>query len=526
MTAERTEAAGHSSGTRNDTRTVATAQGVVAGARREGVAVFRGIPYAAPPARTGRFAAPQPHAAWEGVRDATVAGPTAPQAERNLGGIDMSPYFGPGWIPGEDYLTLDIWTPDRPAPAPAHRSRGQDLDGRQAALPVMVFVHGGGFVAGSTRASLYDGTAFARSGVVLVTVNYRLGVSGFLDLPGAPRNRGLLDVIAALRWVRENIAAFGGDPDLVTLFGQSAGATLTGAVIAAPESRGLVRRAIVQSGSGLGAFSPEQAARVTKAAAAALGIAPHADAFAAVPDARLVEATARLGGIDLRTTTAYDPLAGLSPFSVVADRQPADAVAAGAGSTGIDLLIGTNAEEGNLYLVPSGAHAASTAADVRAAAERSHPEPGLLLDTYRAAHPGATPGELRSAVMGDALFGKGTWALADAHAERSSGATYSYRFDWRSGAFDGRLGATHTMELPFVFGLDPARLRGPGALLGPGSPPPDLAPRMHAAWIRFARTGDPGWAPYDTRHRVTTVIDRRWTVHEDLRGDVRRSWMR
>ncbi|MGW7066182.1 carboxylesterase/lipase family protein [Streptomyces sp. NPDC054855] len=503
----------HRPGTGTGTSTVITAQGAVAGARHEGFTVFRGIPYAAPPARTGRFAAPQPHAPWEGVRDATAAGPTAPQAERNLGAIDMSPYFGPGWVPGEDYLTLDIWAPDDPV-RPSQ------------ALPVMVFVHGGGFVAGSTRAGLYDGTAFARSGVVLVTVNYRLGISGFLDLPGAPRNRGLLDVLAALRWTRENITAFGGDPDQVTLFGQSAGATLTGAVIAAPESRGLVRRAIVQSGSGLGAFSPEQAARVTRAAAAALGIAPRADAFEAVPDTRLVEAMAGLGGIDLRTPTAYDPLLGLSPFSVVADRQPADAVAAGTGSSDVDLLIGTNADEGNLYLVPSGAYADSTAADVRAAAHLSHPDPDLLVDTYRAAHPGASPGRLRSAVLGDALFGKGSWALADAHAERSSGATYSYRFDWRSRAFDGLLGATHTMELPFVFGLDATRLQGHHALFGPGSPPGDLAPRMHAAWIRFARDGDPGWAPYDTRRRITTVIGRRWTVHEDPRGDIRRAWRR
>lgn len=514
-----------------DARTVRTAQGEVAGAPHEGFTVFRGVPYAAPPAGTGRFAAPQPHAPWEGVRDATAAGPTAPQAERKLGAIDMSPYFGPGWVPGDDYLTLDIWAPDRPARQGRTRSQDRKREQHQA-LPVMVFVHGGGFVAGSTRASLYDGTAFARSGVVLVTVNYRLGISGFLDLPGAPRNRGLLDVLAALRWVRENIAAFGGDPRQVTLFGQSAGATLTGAVIAAPESRGLVRRAIVQSGSGLGAFSTEQAARVTKAAAAALGIAPNADAFEEVSDARLVGVMARLGGIDLRTTTAYDPLMGLSPFSVVADRQPADAIAAGAtgagsaGSADIDLLIGTNVDEGNLYLVPSGAYAASTTADVRAAAERSHPEPDLLVDTYRAAHPGASPGQLRSAVMGDALFGRGSWALADAHADRSSGATYSYRFDWRSRAFDGLLGATHTMELPFVFGLDPAQPGGLGSLFGPGSPPPDLAPRMHAAWVRFARDGDPGWAPYDTRRRVTTVIDRRWTVHEDPRGDVRRAWRR
>ncbi|MEU8953554.1 carboxylesterase family protein [Streptomyces sp. NPDC048518] len=501
-----------------ETRIVSTAQGAVVGARGEGYEVFRGIPYAAPPAGAARFAAPRPHAPWTGVRDATMPGPTAPQTGRDLGAIDMSPYFGPGWVRGEgcrgqdkdDYLTLDVW-----APEPAGG----------AGLPVMVFVHGGGFVAGSTRASLYDGAGFARDGVVLVTVNYRLGVAGFLDLPGAPRNRGLLDVLAALRWVRENIAAFGGDPERVTLFGQSAGATLTAAAVAAPESRGLVRRAIVQSGSGLGAFTPEQAGRVREAAAAALGVAPHADAFAPVPDARLVEAAAGLGGIDLRTADAFDPLVRLSPFSVVADRQPADAVAAGSGAD-VDLLIGTNAEEGNLYLVPSGAHATSTSADVRAVAEASHPAPDLLVEAYRAAYPGAAPGRLRSAVLGDALFGAGSWALADAHADGSAGATYSYLFAWRSRAVGGELGAAHTTELPFVFGADPAPLRGPGALLGPGDPPAGLAARMRAAWIRFARTGDPGWPAYDTRTRSTMVIDREWEVCEDPREPLRRAWAR
>ncbi|MER7974828.1 carboxylesterase family protein, partial [Streptomyces sp. NPDC096080] len=223
---------------------VTTARGAVRGLRREdGSAVFLNIPYAAPPVGAARFAPPRPHARWDGVRDATVPGPTAPQSPRGLGSVDMAPYFGPGWCQGEDYLTVDVWTPDA----------------ARAGLPVMVFVHGGGFVAGSTRSALYDGSAFARDGTVLVTLNYRLGVAGFLDLPGAPANRGLLDVVAALRWVRENIALFGGDPDNVTLFGQSAGATVVGGVLATAAASGLLRRAIVQSGSGLGAFSPEQA---------------------------------------------------------------------------------------------------------------------------------------------------------------------------------------------------------------------------------------------------------------------------
>ncbi|WP_031101177.1 carboxylesterase family protein, partial [Streptomyces sp. NRRL S-15] len=199
---------------------VTTAQGAVRGLRQGDTAAFLNIPYAAPPRGAGRFEPPQPHEPWDGVRDATVPGPNAPQSERRLGSVDMSPYFGTGWSRGEDYLTANVWTP-----AAANGD-----------LPVMVFVHGGGFVAGSTRSALYDGSAFARDGVVLVTLNYRLGIAGFLDIPGAPANRGLLDVVAALRWVRENIAAFGGDPHNVTLFGQSAGATIVGGVLAAPEA--------------------------------------------------------------------------------------------------------------------------------------------------------------------------------------------------------------------------------------------------------------------------------------------------
>ncbi|MEV0829974.1 carboxylesterase/lipase family protein [Nonomuraea rubra] len=488
---------------------VRTAQGAVRGVRRDGTTVFLNIPYAAAPTGAARFAAPRPHASWVGVRDATTPGPTAPQAERRLGSVDMTPYFGPGWIPGEDYLTVNVWTPG---------TSGERL-------PVMVFVHGGGFVAGSTRSELYDGAAFARDGVVLVTLNYRLGVAGFLDLPGAPANRGLLDVIAALRWVRENIAAFGGDPGRVTLSGQSAGATIVGGVLAAPEAEGLFRRAIVQSGSGLGAFTPEQAARVTRAAARTLGAEPHADAFAGIPDLRLVEVMSELSGIDLRTEAHSDPLIGLSPFSLVLDRQPAEAVAAGRGAN-VDLLVGTNTEEGNLYLAPFGNLSTSTAADVDAAAARSHPRPARLVEVYRKARPQASEGELRAAIMGDALFGVGSRRLADAHATtHGDGATYRYSFAWRSNALDGELGATHAVELPFVFDVTGLpRLRGPHAMLGPDEPPPGLAARTHAAWVGFATTGDPGWDRYDTSRRATMRIGAEWDVVNDPHGDELQAW--
>lgn len=486
---------------------VTTAQGAVRGRCQGDTLAFRNIPYAAAPVGAGRFARPQPHEPWSGVRDATRPGPTAPQAERVLGTVDLSAYFV-GWHPGADYLTVNVWTP---------ADGGGDR-------PVMVFVPGGGFVAGAARSPLYDGAGFARDGVVLVTLNYRLGIAGFLDLPGAPPNRGLLDVVAALRWVRDNIAGFGGDPDNVTLFGQSAGATILGAVLATPDAAGLVRRAIVQSGSGLGAFTTEQAARVTRAAARELGVAPDADSFAEISDERLVAAAAGLAGLDLATESHRDPLLGLSPFGLVLDTQPAGSVAAGLGR-GVDLLVGTNTEEGNLYLVPVGRYAGSTIEDVRATAARAHPDPARLVETYRATRPAASYGELRSAVLGDALFGAGSWALADAHATHPESATFRYEFAWRSRALNGELGATHAVELPFVFDLAHlSALRGPRALLGPDQPPADLAARMHQAWIRFARTGDPGWDRYDTQRRATMRIDAQWHQVDDPRRPERQVW--
>lgn len=423
---------------------VETVAGAVRGLRDAAGEFYRSIPYAAAPIGPGRFASPEPHPGWSGVRDGTQPSPTAPQPTRDFGRLDMTPYFGPGWVPGEEYLTVDVRTP------------ATDAGNR----PVMVFVHGGGFVTGSTRAALYDGSAFARDGIVLVTVNYRLGIPGFLALEGAPDNRGLLDVIAALRWVRDSIAGFGGDPGNVTVFGQSAGATLTCALLAAPEAVGLFRRAIVQSGSGTGAFTPEQAQRVTTAAAAALGVEPSAAAFGEIPDERFLEILPALAGLDLHTATAADPLAGLSPFSLVLPVQPADSLVGD-----VDLLIGTNTEEGRLYLVPQG-------------------------------KPDATADQL-----GELLFGAGTARMAQAHAETSTGGrTYVYSFGYRSTALDGRLGAAHTVELPFVFDLaDEPWLHGDTGLLGPSAAPAGLAAEVHAAWVAFARTGEPGWAEGELR---------------------------
>ncbi|MFI6340247.1 carboxylesterase/lipase family protein [Streptomyces sp. NPDC050535] len=461
---------------------VTTTSGPVRGRRHGNGSVFLDVPYAAPPVGRGRFAAPSPHEPWTGVRDATQPGPTAPQPTRDsFGTLDMSPYFGPGWQRGDDYLTMNIWAPPQEGPT----------------RPVMVFVHGGGFVAGSGRGPLYDGSAFARDGVVLITVNYRLGIPGFLHLADAPDNRGMLDVLAALRWVRENVARFGGDPGNVTLFGQSAGAIIVGGVLADPASSGLVRRAIIQSGTGIGAFTPEQAGMVTAAVGRELDLEPTVKNLAGIPDERLVAAMAGLTGLDLRTSTHHDPLGGITSFSLVGEHQPAAAVADGRGDE-VDLLIGANLDEGSLYLAPLGLMASTTDADVRDTAARFHSDPDETVRAYRAQHPSASAADLRTAILGDGLFGSGTRQMAAAHASAATGRTYCYEFGWRSDAMDGQLGASHVMELPFVFDrLALPSLHGTRGLLGSTEPPARLAADIHRSWIRFAETGNPGWPVYE-----------------------------
>ncbi|MFJ9080159.1 carboxylesterase/lipase family protein [Streptomyces sp. NPDC102278] len=465
-----------------DPTIVTTTSGPVRGRRHAHGTVFFDVPYCAPPVGHARFAAPSPHQRWTGIRDSTRPGPTAPQPARDsFGTLDMWPYFGPGGKRGDDYLTVNLWAPHPGGPP----------------RPVMVFVHGGGFVAGSNRAPLYDGTAFARDGVVLITVNYRLGIPGFLHLPDAPDNRGMLDVLAALHWIRENAACFGGDPGNVTLFGQSAGATIVGGVLADPASTGLFRRAVIQSGSGTGAFTPDQAGVVTAAVGRRLELEPTAKALADVPDEQLVAVTAGLTGLDLRTSTHHDPLGGITSFSLVGEHQPVTAVAAGQGSE-IDLLIGTNRDEGALYLAPLGLLASTTDADVRDTAAKFHPDPDEAVRAYRTQRPAASAADLRTAILSDGLFTNGTHQMAAAHASAATGRTYRYEFAWRSDAIDGQLGAGHVVELPFVFDcLSLPSLRGPRGLLGTAEPPAPLATYMHQSWIRFAETGNPGWPVHE-----------------------------
>jgi para-nitrobenzyl esterase len=477
---------------------VTTRNGALRGAATpDGILAFKGIPYAAPPFGPNRFRPPRPVEPWDGVRDAQSYGPTAPKApyappfDRLIPEVD---------IPGEDCLNLNVWTPD-----PAAR------------LPVMVWLHGGAFSNGSGSVPGYDGAGFARGGVVFVTVNYRLGADGFLHLgDGAAANRGLLDQIAALTWVQENIGAFGGDPAKVTVFGESAGAMSIGTLLAVPGAAGLFRRAILQSGAAHHTLTPSSARLIGRHLADLLGVEPNHAAVAAVPLDALTAAQQQL-----RAAISADPAPerwgeaalNLMPFEPVVDGEllpgpPLERIAAGAGAD-VDLLIGTNSDEFRLFLVPTGVAGFVTEAVLEGAAARYGLDADADVAVYRAQCPDATPGDLLAAIATDWFYRIPAVRLAEAHAGRAGG-THLYEFAWQPATFEGRLGACHAAELPFVFDHlhDPAFVD----LLGTGAPQ-QLADTMHAAWISFATSGDPGWPGYDTRQRTTMRFD---TVPEVL----------
>ena len=473
---------------------VVTRSGPVRGRTAAGVRTFLGIPYAAPPVGPQRFRKPAPHTPWSEVRDATVPGATAPQnTPPPLKALDTEALMGVGWLRGDDYLTVNVWAPE----------------GETAALPVMVFIHGGSFTAGSNTVPVYDGSSFARDGVVCMAINYRMGVDGFLPIPGVPTNLGLRDMIAALEWIRDNAPAFGGDPANVTVFGESAGAMAIADLIASPLCKGLFRRAIVQSGHASMTRSIAVTERVTRKLAKMLRIPATIDGFNSVtPEQTLVaEKKVQLptSGLDLRDEAGREPVYGLSRFAPVHGDDvlplpPLQAIAEGAGAE-VDLMIGTNLEEMNIYVVPIGAQKWVGSMLATYVLGKFIPRSKDILKAYGLGRKGRKPGQVLTEALSDLVFRLPARACAAAH----QGRTHLYEFNWTSPAFDGQLGACHALEIPFVFDTL-ACVTGPKGFVGP-NPPQAVADYVHKVWIDFARDGGAPWPEYDPRTRQVHALD-------------------
>lgn len=476
----------------------ATQYGKVEGRLAGDVVTYLGIPYAAPPVR---FALPAPPEPWDGVRPAIEPGDCAPHLVKPFPKLDVLPLVGPGALGGRDYLRLNIWGP-----------------AKASAAPVMVFIHGGGFLVGSKDAPIQEGTAFARSGLLCVAINYRMGIDGFLPIPGVPTNLGLRDMLFALQWVQDNIAAFGGDPANVTVFGESAGAMAIADLVTSPLAEGLFRRAIIQSGHGSMVREIGIAQRLVNKLARVLRIAPTADGFRKVGDAAAIAAiekvskpTARL---DLRDETGREPVFGISRFIPVAGDdvlpvKPLAALRRGRGAQ-VDVLIGSNAQEMNLYFVPTGVRAKINRWLARWLLGKSQPNPRQVLRDYGFGQPGVKPGEAMTNAMHDLVF---RWP-ARQYAAAHRGRTWAYEFDWQSPACDGQLGACHGMELPFVF-QTLAKATGEEGLAGT-APPQDLADRIHAIWVGFATDGTLPWPQFDEQSRLVYQLARGEAVHEPV----------
>ncbi|WP_184290011.1 carboxylesterase family protein [Nocardiopsis algeriensis] len=455
------------------------------------VIVHRSIPYAAAPFGEHRFAAPAPAPAWDGVRDCGEYGPPCPQGTQLIGAAHWSPEMS-----GE-CLTATVWS--------------AASEGDRA--PVLVWIHGGAYIVGAASEATYDGTRLAESGLVVVGVNYRVGFEGFGHVPGRPDNRGLLDQIAALRWVRDNIAAFGGDPGNVTVAGESAGAGSVACLLAMPEARGLFRRAIAHSVPG-DMVTPGAARSVSERIASAAGVPLEAEALAALAPEKILAAVdavldaAPTGkGVRTKSFTCFAPVVGGPELP----EPPLEVVARGA-SASVDLLTGHNAHEYRLFTELGQKVEIDGDGALEATAARLGLPDGAVA-AYREAHPGMPPRLLYAAIQGDALFSEYTVRLAEAHAA-AGGRSFFFRLTAESAALGGALGACHAFDLPFAFG----NTDGPfGQFLFDGEPTEEqraLSARMVAAWRDFAASGDPGW-PAVTAEATPVKV---WDTPDDLKA--------
>jgi para-nitrobenzyl esterase len=461
--------------------------GALRGQVESGVAVFRGIPFAEP---AGRFGAPEPVGAWAGTRDALTFGPPPPQSDL-LG--DAGAGSADGW------LTVNVWTPE-----PA------------GSLPVLVWIQGGGYLVGTSGLPDYDGGRLAREGgVVVVTFNYRVGIEGFALIDGAPANRGLLDQVAALEWVRDNIGAFGGNPERVTVFGESAGGGSVAALLAMPRAAGLFHRAIVQSMPGV-FFSPSLAADIAGVLTAEAG-----RPLSTVEPARLPAVADAV----LATIERYADRWGLAahrkvPLGPVVDgaslpTDPWTALAGGA-ARDVELIVGHVRDEQRLFDLLDGTLGRITAEQAATALDLFAPGPDGAAG-YRAA--GGSPEELYDRVHSDWLFRMPSLHLAEAH----TGRTWLYELTWPAPGLGGVLGACHGLDVPLVFGnLTSGRT---AMLLGDDLTGAEaVSAQLRRAWTAFATDGDPGWPGWDREQRLTRIFDTEPAVVPYPEETSRRIW--
>jgi len=490
---------------------VKTQCGELEGVFEENLYVFKGVPYAAPPVGELRWLPPQPFKSWQGVRPAKNYGAIAPQTVMALPGLVEQPE-----PQSEDCLFLNVFSP------------GLD-DTRR---PVMVWIHGGAFCMGSGSMQMYStGTLAANGNVVLVTINYRLGALGFLNLKDLTQgkipstgNEGLQDQVAALRWVRDNIAAFGGDPDNVTVFGESAGAMSIGCLLNLPEARGLFHKAILESPVGEMARPLDMSVEIAREFLKALDLAPH--------DISTLRNLSLEKMIRAQQIVAAKMGQGGAPVIPVADgvvmpRMPLESLEAGLGFR-VPTLVGSNLEEDKLFAMMNPKVYRIDEEGLRSAAAKfvAAGDAAELVDVYQKAKASrgepVTPFEVYSALSTDVMFRKTAIRIAEAQCKHASGG-YNYLFCWKSPAAGGRLGACHALEVGFVFGNYNATFCGTG-------PAADkLSREMQDAWLSFARTGNPSceslgdWPQY-CESRASMIFDTNSRVEKAVYEEERRVW--
>lgn len=485
---------------------VTVEQGMLEGLEDDGLHFFRNIPFAAPPFGANRFLPPKPPEKWDGVRDATKPGPGAPQPpEQNP--LDELYVVQDS---GEDCLTLEVWTPDPGA----------------SGLPVMVHIHGGGYTYGAGSLPGYRGKNFARDGVVHVGINYRLGIDGFLYLGEGHDNLGLRDQVAALEWVQKNITAFGGDPDRVTIFGQSGGAVSVMFQLALPSSRGLFAQAIAQSGCSMASVEADEAFRITKQVAKRLGVAPTVQGLSSIDLERTATASLEaLNSFSLGLVRGDRKALLLSPFRGVHGTEflPTSPFASAGTYQSVPLLAGTCRNEMAPLLDGIAAVAGPLAPLLRRGLRRALQMNKPLLDAYRnGPRHIADNGTLVEAAWTDWAFRMPTIRLMEARPEPS----WLYEFRWQRENIPSASGSFHSIDLPFMRDdLELLMAQGQPAVDCFGShPPKELAERMHGDFVRFATTGEPGWQKYDTNERTTMIYDLTMAPVSDGAGIERAAW--